>query len=449
MTYEEDQTPFVDFISPSQGEDGTIVTIHGSKFSDIIMYNKVMIGKSPCELMFANESIITCRAGPQSAGNYAVTVLNIELGMAETKASVSFRYLLKIDSIKPSFGGVSGGNRVEIRGTGFLTFIKDEYEGFKLPWLMDGIGTPHEGPEGNMHFSPSFNDTIEDSFYNSEAFVPTIFEDDIPILTFENHVRELYYNSPSKVTVGNSSCIIVESNVTYMECILTTSIAGTFDTSVSVFDQTAVLMSSYTISEDNTATIIGISPSSGPVVSDSNIEIYGNNFMTGSGAAETKVIVGSEPCEIEFINNTLITCTIASPNIGPQLVLVSTNSGIAILESALADVENQTISSLFPTFTYQLEITNTSFYPCGSVYGGNEVSFSGAGFIEGEVYVTVGEMTADLVSTSYTEVIISTPSSSKNNYIHSSFDLVNPGEKKYKYSTALVTYFVYYNSCFK
>ena len=397
----------------------------------------VAIGISPCEVIFANETVIQCIAGAQSAGCYAVSVSIEGMGAATSGDSASFEYLVTVNSISPTQGGVSGGKLVTIIGEGFLKFSQ-EYNKRSgpfdfLPWFRYGVGLPALDIMG-ANYCPSFYNMLED-LYDRETTISLMTQEmNMTVNNFEDHIREMSSRSPLQVSIGESPCVIVEATIFRIRCVPLTNPIGSVDVTVSVFNQSYVVRSTYTVSYDVSVMVQRISPSSGPVVGNTSILIVGNFLGSGSGSDNVQVMIGRRPCRIKYYNNTHIQCDTPAMEPGPLPVFVSSSSGIAIKESILMELngfQNSMISSLFPTFSYNLEMTNVSLSK-GSAFGGTEVSVFGGIFVSGETSVLVGGISALVLSVSDSELKFLTPSSSRIHSVDLSAQLVNTGKLKQK-----------------
>ena len=396
----------------------------------------VAIGSSPCEVTFANETVIQCIAGAQSAGCYAVSVSIEGMGVASSGGSASFEYLVTVSSISPSQGGVSGGKLVTITGEGFPKFAPDNDEGSGpfgfLPWFRYGVGLPALDIMG-ANYCPSFYNMLKD-LYNREITTNMMTQEmNMTVNSLEDHIREMSSRSPLQVSIGESPCVIVEATIFRISCVPLTNPTGSFDVTVTVFNQSYILNSTYTVSNDASITVQSVSPSSGPVVGNTSVLIVGNSFGSGSGSDNVQVMIGRRPCRIKYYNNTHIQCNTPAMEPGSLPVFVSSSSGIAIKESILMElngIQNSMISSLFPSFSYKLEITNVSLSR-GSAFGGTEVTVFGGIFVSGETSVLVGDISALVLSVSDSELKFLSPSSSRIHSVDLSAQLVTTGELKY------------------
>ena len=606
--YEDDSTPQIFDISPSQGASGTTVSINGSDFSTEVDDVTVTFGKSPCDVTFANESFIQCTLGPQSAGCYRVSVDIEGMGVASARDEVCFKYLAITNSVSPSIGRVGGGNVIKIFGKGFPRFKNYFYyfcyyyycyyyyyyyyyhycyynysyhycyyfyyychhychhyyhhpfplghlgprlsylpwfrycighfhhhclhhhpfplghigprlsylPSFKycighfhhhclhhhpfplghlgprlsyLPWFRYCIGHFHHhrlhhhpfplghlGPRlsylpwfrycighfhhqchhhhpflfghiGPLSYLPWFRygiglpalDITGANYFPFSSMLESLRDIKTPVsmnistpnrITTLNSLKELvnqmYSTSPLKVQIGDTPCIIVESTISTITCIPLPASAGLLNVTVTVFNQSHVIEEAYTVSDSGSMTIQGISPSTGAVVGNSTVLITGSQFDSGNGS-DIEVMIGGRPCLVQTVNSTQIQCSLPRMEPGQFPVFVSSTAGVALLAESLPYIPNVNISSLFPLFTYKLEITNASLSR-GSSFGGTEVTLYGGTFVAGQTSVLVGNVAANVVSVSDSELKFITPNSSMTHSAGLSAQLLNTGE---------------------
>ena len=112
--YSYGESPQVIAIDPTSGQEGDIVTIAGSLFSNS---NNVTIGGAICTVLSSTESEISCTLGEALAGTYPVTVSVHNIGNAA--GSVTFTYILRVSAVSPVQGSFAGKNILTIYGIGF------------------------------------------------------------------------------------------------------------------------------------------------------------------------------------------------------------------------------------------------------------------------------------------------------------------------------------------
>ena len=139
-----------------------------------------------------------------------------------------------------------------------------------------------------------------------------------------------------------------------------------------------------------------------------DVAIIGEGF--GDSSKLVDVHLGDTPCNITFVNDTLIICTVQSSSSGPKRVQVLVSpAGRAAIPDLSIDY-NVTIDGISPSDV--------------GLGGGSTVKISGSGFLDDEcrkmsticecsdVSVLVGGMKASVVSSSETEIVCTTPPSS-------------------------------------
>ncbi len=123
--YTYDQGPIITGISPAFGPPtgGTTVTITGSNFHSNFQAASAVVfgGNAATSFVVVSDTIITAVAPPGS-GVAQVTVTHPQSGASPFTTAANFTYSTGplITSISPTFGPVTGGTVVTIRGTGFL-----------------------------------------------------------------------------------------------------------------------------------------------------------------------------------------------------------------------------------------------------------------------------------------------------------------------------------------
>ncbi len=427
FNFDEDETPQVLKIIPSKGMSNTMITIFGSKFSAEGNGSvEVAIGESLCEVLFVNESVITCMAGAHSAGCYTVRVFVEGKGSSLIEYSATFEYDLTADFISPSMGGIGGGNVVTVSGEGFPTFARDASvraagQLADLPWFRYGIG------------SPVYSDTS--CFPSSYAKFGCInntefFEDlqqhgtDIAIGRLKSRIHDMYSRTHLQVLIGETPCIIIEATLTMVKCVPMPSSEGFFNVTLTVFNHTYTLKDRYTYYSGLVSPIKRISPDVGPVVGSSSITIAGDSLV------DAQVVIGWKPCLVTATNEKHVTCT--SPNMKPGIfpVFVSSTNGTSTLGDVSldnGDFQNETTLPKFPMFRYQLEITGATIRE-GSLLGGTEVTLMGGFFVLNQTEVMVGGKVSPVLSVTDSSVTFLTPNSSRTHGVNISIHLVDNGE---------------------
>ena len=156
----------------------------------------------------------------------------------------------------------------------------------------------------------------------------------------------------------------------------------------------------------NTPNVTFVDP--GMVRRGDDVTIIGEGF--GDSLELVDVHLGDTLCNITFLNDTLIICTVQSSSSGPKRVQV-----------LVSPVGRAAIPDLSIDYNVTVDGINPSDVGLG---GGNTVKISGSGFLDDEcrkmstscecsdVSVLIGGMKATVVSSSETEIVCTTPPSS-------------------------------------
>ena len=415
FSFDESLTPTILSLTPSEGQAGTSVTIEGTGFGDGFEDLQVMIGGVECTVTSASDDEINCTAALHSAGCYAVEVAVEGRGVAYTGDSLCFRYLLSVDSVSPTMGGVTGGQVITLSGAGFIEFAPMSREESRmsfppLPWFRHGVGAPAFRDMDIQR--TSFPHTEESP--ESSMDMPADGSDDLEGLL--THLEYIYSHSPLSVSVGGSPCVVVESTITELSCVPLPGLEGTADITVMVLDQNATLEQAYTVSASATPAIDSLTPSNGPVTGGTSVTITGRLFG-GGGLESVQVMVGDSECVVSSADSSSIQCTTSQHRPGSVPVLISVSAGIAVLDSALLEWNDTAdVFDSFPAFSYELQVTGLSSSG-GSVLGGTEVTVLGGNFVEGYTEVILGGNPAEILSCSSNEIVFLTPSSVKSHVI--------------------------------
>lgn len=449
FSYEDNATAIIDSVYPLEGQGGMNITIYGTGFSDNVDDISVFVGQFQCPVVSANATQIVCTLADHPAGYYDISVLIEGMGTSLPSNITCFRYLLTIESVSPSSGGLSGGVPLTISGNGFLDFMPvpaDELDASfsYLPWFKYGLGMPSTTfrpgmgacPVGGASLMNGYNMTNMmnggDNFTDNEnnpnemSMLPSDCNSEncdvsVFVILLES-VNNLFRQFPASVEIGNIPCIITESTVQQLTCIpLMTPAPSRSDINVNIMSESVTLSSSYEILLLETPLISGVSPVVGAVTGGNTITISGSGFGA-SEPDEVSVTIGRNICNVSTASDSSIEC-VTSGNYEPsfEAILVSTPNGVAILE---VDVSGYGSGSgldnipLFPVFEYKLVVyADSAVAGAGSVFGGSEVTLSGGIFAPGETRVFVGSNEAEIIDVTMDMVKFHTPSSSTTHYL--------------------------------
>ncbi|CAF3637436.1 unnamed protein product [Rotaria sp. Silwood1] len=195
-----------------------------------------------------------------------------------------------------------------------------------------------------------------------------------------------------QVTIGSSTCSIVQTTPGQVQCIVPTQGSNTSPATIRVISNGVTFPGSFTFtySSGSTPTITSISPTFG--TAGQTLTISGSNFVNG----QTTVTIGGASCTIISVSSTSITCTVSSSPAGSQ--------------SVIALVSSTGISNSNIQFQYTLQVTSVS--PSRGGYGGGQlVTINGDGFNTSSISVKICSQACQSVSiVSNTQLICITPS---------------------------------------
>ena len=452
-------TPTVLSITPTEGQEGTTVTINGTNFSNELDQVTVFIGNAECNMTKSSTTSLTCIASNHAAGSYRVRVL-VE-GIGFSSGEVCFLYLLTLDSITPNEGSISGGYEVTVAGKGFLELSRVYISDF--PWIHNGIGLPQINSLSELYLCPSqiseFDDLIGNFIKDERGRVRTKSEIDerfrnkilsAILESEESNTKQVNeycdWNIASVISVARNNpnlvpfsvfideypCIISQSNKESFNCTTLLAPPRSSNVNVSVFSQTAILENSLTAGTEFSPTVESLSPKFSPVTGGGRLSIFGSglsNLDTNSSDSRVKVFIGRVPCRVEFANDSYIVCIPGPHAPGIFRVWVLSPDGVAITEEVMMNSmdpsegfedlgwRNTSINeSIFPFHEYRLS-ANTTTLVRGSVAGGEEFEVEGGTFVQGQTRVYIGGLAANIVSLSENKLVVLTPSSAKTIHV--------------------------------
>ena len=325
----------------------------------------VTISNSTCVILEANETFITCTAGPNAAGTHAIIVTVDSIGSSLNNAT--FQYTLSVDGLYYSTNGsIGGGTLITILGIGFPVV-----------------------PERAV-------------LYTTNEFAVHYLNE-----------SEVYENITSDFTVSlnGSNCAVVESTYERVTCITGPHSAAVADITVNVGDTNAILYSAFEYSIEYTPIITEVTPTELSVYSNNTITIEGSGFGNCSESDITITINGTI-CVLEYCNDTVIACT--APPLPPNFYIVfvvSKEVGLAINTMALTDEE----ALLYPFVFYDLQVFEVS-PNVGSILGETLLTIYGTGFSsdKSDVEVIIDDLPCEIVYTNDTQIECITSAITKN-----------------------------------
>ena len=460
------EPPSVDAVYPVEGQGGTTITLYGEGFTNVASDIEVVIGTATCHVTSSNDSVIECVASDHTAGWYNVQVKIEGRGRAAVNESVCFQYLLTVDDISPSYGGIGGGQIVTITGNGFMQFVNHDNnefgvpEIFTLPWFKYGIGLPYIRRIQYLNLCPVIEQELVERSEYLDMFTPyhvvraiddidNFFahhnrseNDDFELVedghfkvdSFYAHLFNIYLRLPSYVLIAGYPCIITQSNFTEIQCVPALNLPQFANLSVVVLTEYVHMESVFEIDVNNTVLIDMIEPSQGAVVGNTLLTINGYNFDAYT-TEDVTVYVGKNPCNVTSAGINRIECILPPNEPSLEPVYISTPNGVAMWKAALREqLEQESGSgggfsmsasgdesrdlSPFPVFTYKLAVVYDPSTPLrGSSFGGTLITLTGGIFVMGYTEVTFGGVEAEIESMNEREVTFYTPTSTRTHYI--------------------------------
>ena len=118
-TYSMDVTPMVMAVTPTNGQQGTNITIEGTNLGNGA--TSVDIGGVECmvDAEESNDTAVMCELGLNLAGQHNINVEVGGLGMAMVLEELTFNYDLELTAFSPTTGSLAGMSSIVIGGLGF------------------------------------------------------------------------------------------------------------------------------------------------------------------------------------------------------------------------------------------------------------------------------------------------------------------------------------------
>jgi hypothetical protein len=121
-TYDSGLEARITGFSPTTGPvyGGSVLTISGTGFPDILSEIEVMVGGSNCRVENATATEIKCILPRSPPGEAKVVVDTQKNGRASYSGSeMNYTYVLSVTKVSPKRGSLNGGTEVTITGNGF------------------------------------------------------------------------------------------------------------------------------------------------------------------------------------------------------------------------------------------------------------------------------------------------------------------------------------------
>ena len=211
-------------------------------------------------MVFSSNETIQCILSDSFAGSKALSLYTSSRGKANSNGIV-LQYVLELESISPSEGSTAGGTQVTINGHGF-------------------------------YHLPANNSSTADATVTQELFTMFHHED-------VAYVDDCQGGWQNIVTIGGSSCEVIESTLTTLIIIIPAETANQsrYDVTVEVYcpyrpqiSSSQTLTAGYTYSSVLTPTLTSILPAEGSIRGGDSITILGSGFSSVMQENTVKVV---------------------------------------------------------------------------------------------------------------------------------------------------------------
>ncbi|CAF1300760.1 unnamed protein product, partial [Adineta ricciae] len=414
-------------ISPVVGSAGTAITITGTGFSSTPCENIVQIGSNySCPIISSTSTQIICRIGNGSSLNgkteQSIQVSRDRQGYLINNGLLQFQFKAIINQISPTQGSINGGTVVTISGDGFVPsdtrviFGSIEYTSIStitysqitltIPSLPVSAYLDQNIPitiligTNSVICSPaSCTYRWSSSATPSVLSVsPTSISGPTTLTLTGQNLQPINSISVSNVhvTINNRSCNVTSMTNSTILCNIDHIEVGTYPIVASI-DGIGNVVSS--VSLTSTASLTSESPASIGTNGGALVTIYGNGFSPNS-----IVKIGSNPCTVVSIDASHIECISPAQNSNPSTSIINIVSNNITYPSTLSI---QYSSSITPTI---LSISPTS----GSA--SQSLTISGSNFITGQTNVSIGGVSATIVSVTSSSITCTIPSIPAGNH---------------------------------
>ncbi len=386
--------PTVASVSPIGGDAttaGTTITITGTKFSALGSGATVTVGGVNCTPVSVNsDTQIQCQTGPHAAGVVDIVVTNPDLQNATLSNSYHYLDDPTISGVTPNGGPVAGGTTIAITGTNFSNHTNNPtitVGGVACASVVFNSDTQVDcvtpaGSEGSVDIvvtNPS-GQTVTSTGAFTYADAPSV-DDVTPKVIASGGGATLTITGTGFLTgagvkIGASDCTSVNVvSTTSITCVAPTGTAGYADVKVTNIDTQNATLSNILIYE-SAPTLLGVSPSIGPLTGGQTITLTGTDFGTNVSVTLSN---GGGCTSVNRVSATSVTC-----------VTTAVGSVSVLSDVTLTNTTTATSSTLSSGYNYIGPPDVTGIAPAsGGDAGGTSVTISGSDF-EFPVNVTIG-----------------------------------------------------------
>jgi len=369
--------PFAVSVTPSSGPSsgGTFVDIHGGGF--VNGGTSVFFGgvASP-SVSFVSTDELFALTPAQAPGHTGVA--------PDTANGPGFDFTLGFDfhpsvtGVSPSSGPTSGGNSVNITGSGFTGATNVNFGGVGASFSVNNDGsitaTAPAGAVGTVDITVTTNgETSTTSFADLYTYVvqPAVsgVSPNVGPTSGGNAVSlsGSGFSTASQVTFGGVAAGFFINNDGSITATAPAHSAGTIDVTVTSPGGTSATSSLDFYTYDARPTVSSVSPMAGPTTGGNTVTINGTNFLAGAGVS----FGGTASASITFVSATQLKAVAPAHAAGTVDVTVTTPGGTSAIVAGDHYVYDArpTVSSLSPV--------------AGPIAGGNTVTINGKNFLAG------------------------------------------------------------------
>jgi IPT/TIG domain len=369
--------PFAVSVTPSSGPSsgGTFVDIHGGGF--VNGGTSVFFGgvASP-SVSFVSTDELFALTPAEAPGHTGVT--------PDTANGFGFDFTLGFDfhpsvtGVSPSSGPTSGGNSVNITGSGLTGATNVNFGGIGASFSVNNDGsitaTAPAGAVGTVDVTVTTSgETSATSFADLYTYVvrPAVFgvSPNAGPSTGGTTVSisGSGFSTASQVTFGGVAAGFFINNDASITATAPAHAAGTFDVTVTSPGGTSATSAVDLYTYDARPTVTSVSPTAGPTTGGNTVTINGTNFLSSASVS----FGGTGSASITFVSATRLKAVAPPHAAGMVDVTVTTPGGTSAASAA-------------DHYSYDARPTVSSLSPvAGSTTGGNTVTINGTNFLAG------------------------------------------------------------------
>ncbi len=369
--------PFAVSVTPSSGPSsgGTFVDIHGGGF--VNGGTSVFFGgvASP-SVSFVSTDELFALTPAEAPGHTGLT--------PDTANGFGFDFTFGFDfhpsvtGVSPSSGPTSGGNSVNITGSGFTGATNVNFGGVGASFSVNNDGsitaTAPAGAVGTIDVTVTTSaETSPTSFSDLYTYVvrPAVFG--VSPNTGPTSggttvsISGSGFSTASQVTFGGVAAGFFINNDASITATAPAHAAGTFDVTVTSPGGTSATSAVDLYTYDARPTVTSVSPTAGTTTGGNTVTINGTNFLSGASVS----FGGTGSASVTFVSATQLKAVAPAHATGTVDLTVTTPGGTSAIVAG-------------DHYTYDARPTVTSLNPkAGPDTGGNTVTINGTNFVSG------------------------------------------------------------------